>query len=117
MKRSIKKKPVFFTVLSFIFIGVGMGEIRAVDSFLDLNKTWTGDYDHMVDRHLIRALVPFSKTFYFLDGATQRGLTYEKLKGFETYINQKLGKKTVKVVPLPCSDSTVIVPMCSCTTW
>ncbi|MGD8543183.1 MAG: lytic transglycosylase F [Desulfobacteraceae bacterium] len=68
-------------------------------------QNWTGDFDEMVERHRIRALVPYSKTFYFLDGATQRGLTYDLLKGFEKHVNQKLGKKTLRVelvvIPTP----------------
>ena len=51
----------------------------------------------MAERHLIRALVPPSKTFYFLDGADQRGLTYELLKEFETYVNSELKRKTLKI--------------------
>ena len=57
----------------------------------------------MSERHLIRALVPPSKTFYFLDGADQRGLTYELLKEFETYLNTELKRKVlkIKVVVIP----------------
>lgn len=62
-----------------------------------LNKPWTGDFDAMVERHRIRALVVYSKTFYFLDGATQRGATYELFKAFEKTINGDLRKKTIKV--------------------
>jgi hypothetical protein len=28
---------------------------------------WTGDFDKMKERRLVRILVPFSKTIYFLD--------------------------------------------------
>jgi membrane-bound lytic murein transglycosylase MltF len=57
----------------------------------------------MTERHLIRALVPPSKTFYFLDGADQRGLTFELLKEFETYLNTELKRKAlkIKVVVIP----------------
>jgi membrane-bound lytic murein transglycosylase MltF len=41
--------------------------------------------------------VPPSKTFYFLDGADQRGLIYELLKEFETYLNTQLKRKTLKI--------------------
>jgi membrane-bound lytic murein transglycosylase MltF len=41
--------------------------------------------------------VPPSKTFYFLDGADQRGLIYELLKEFETYLNTELKRKTLKI--------------------
>ncbi len=62
-----------------------------------LVETWKGDFDGMVERLRIRALVPYSKTFYFLDGADQRGLTYDLLKAFEKHVNEELKKKTLKV--------------------
>jgi membrane-bound lytic murein transglycosylase MltF len=75
----------------------------AIGSDLKLVKKWSGDFDGMAERHLIRALVPPSKTFYFLDGADQRGLTYELLKEFETYLNNELQRKNlkIKVVVIP----------------
>jgi membrane-bound lytic murein transglycosylase MltF len=78
-------------------------EAPAIESILEQGKKWTGDFDGMVERHVIRALVPYSKTFYFLDGADQRGLTYEAFKEFEKYINKQLRKKTltVQVVIIP----------------
>jgi membrane-bound lytic murein transglycosylase MltF len=62
-----------------------------------LQQKWTGDFKAMAERGIIRALVVYSKTFYFLDGATQRGLSYDALQEFEKYVNKQLGTKTVKV--------------------
>jgi hypothetical protein len=33
---------------------------------------WTGDFDQMVERQMIRVLTVFSQTMYFLDGADQK---------------------------------------------
>lgn len=60
-------------------------------------NSWTGDWDGMVTRNQVRVLVPFSKTFYFLDGGRQRGLTYDLMKIFEKQINANLQRKTVQV--------------------
>jgi len=60
-------------------------------------KPWIGDFDEMAKRRTIRALVVYSKTFYFLDQGRQRGATYELLKQFEKLINQKLKTKTLKL--------------------
>ena len=60
-------------------------------------EPWFGDYEEMVDRRLIRALVTYSKTHYFLDGATQRGIAYEALKELEKEINRELDRKTLTV--------------------
>ncbi len=40
-------------------------------------RVWKGDLDRMKKRRLVRMLVAYSKTFYFLDKARQRGATYE----------------------------------------
>lgn len=94
----------FFTILTIfifslcIFFGtMNVPESLATGSALKLNKKWTGDFDKMAERNLIRILVPYSKTFYFLDRGHQRGLTYEAIKEFEKYLNHQLEKKTLKI--------------------
>ncbi len=87
---------LLFLCILFAF-NDGMAQEQSVEELLHLDQKWTGDYDGMVKRKIIRALVPFSKTFYFLDGADQRGLEYELLKEFEKYINKKLKTKTLRV--------------------
>jgi membrane-bound lytic murein transglycosylase MltF len=69
-----------------------------------LARPWFGDYEAMLERRVIRALVPLSKTYYFLDGAQQRGLSYEALRQFEDYINKGLGTRHLRV-------SIVILPV------
>ncbi len=61
------------------------------------NTPWKGDLDGMAARRVIRVLVVYSKTFYFLDGPQQRGLTYELLKEFETFVNRQYKTKTLKI--------------------
>ena len=87
--------PVIFVGLFCVMLSAI--EAKAIESDLELGKKWSGDFDGMAERHLIRALVPPSKTFYFLDGADQRGLIYELLKEFETYLNTELKRKTLKI--------------------
>jgi membrane-bound lytic murein transglycosylase MltF len=88
---------LFVAVLTLALVTMGITETRAVESVLGLDQKWTDDFDGMVERHKIRALVPYSKTFYFLDGADQRGITYELLTAFEKHINKKFKKKTLKI--------------------
>lgn len=67
---------------------------------VDIRK---GDLDALVEVRQIRALVVLSKTFYFLDGAEQRGLTYEMMRAFESDLNERLGLKSrpVHVIFIP----------------
>jgi len=68
-------------------------------------RPWKGDWDGILKRRTLRVLVVPSRTFYFVDKGTQRGLTYEAFKGFEDEINRKLKTKTLKFhvafIPVP----------------
>jgi len=69
------------------------------------NKPWTGDFNAMAKERAIRALVSYSKTFYFLDHGRQRGISHDLLKEFEKFVNKKLKTKHLKVhvvfIPVP----------------
>ncbi len=70
-----------------------------------LAKPFTGDFDEMVARRMIRVGVTFNRTFYFVDKGVQRGAAYEFGKAFEDELNKKLKTGNAKVnvvfVPLP----------------
>ena len=40
-------------------------------------KPFTGDFDEMVKRRLVRVGVTYNRTFYFVDHGVQRGIAYE----------------------------------------
>jgi membrane-bound lytic murein transglycosylase MltF len=48
-----------------------------------------GDFDAMRKRRLIRVLVPYNKTAFFIDKGQPRGTAVDAFKLFEDYINQK----------------------------
>ncbi len=94
---------VLLASVLFLILGSESNASQALEDdqfsakFRQALKTWTGDWDGMVTRNQIRVLVPFSKTFYFLDGGRQRGLTYDAMKIFEKQINKDLKRKIVQV--------------------
>ncbi len=108
-KRTLTILFVFVAML-FSFATSNIADAEVDQSILESNEKWTGDFDGMVERHLIRALVPYSKTFYFLDGGDQRGLTYESLVGFDKYVNKQLGKKTmtIRLVVIPTTRDRLL---------
>ena len=75
-----------------------------------IHKPFTGDFDALVARRVIRAGVPFNRTFYFVDKGTQRGLSYEYLMMFEEAVNRKLrtGDLRIHVVLLPLAADALI---------
>ncbi len=62
-----------------------------------------GDFDEMLERRSLRALVVYNKMMYFLDGATQRGITYESLENFEKFVNEKheFGARKFDIIYIP----------------
>ena len=62
---------------------------------------WKGDLDGMLQRGVVRVLTVHNPMFYFLDGATKRGATYELMKLFEEELNKKFNttwKNRVSVI-------------------
>ncbi len=74
---------------------ISRGEVTAQGEIQ--NQEWIGDYEEMVQDRIIRVLIPYSKTFYFLDGAMQRGLSYEGAKTFEKYVNARHKTRHLKI--------------------
>jgi len=56
-------------------------------------KPWTGDFDAMLERRVIRILVPYSRTLYFVDKGRERGLTAELAREFENHLNTRYAKQ------------------------
>ncbi len=75
-----------------------------------LSERFTGDLDEMVKYRRIRALVIYSKTFYFYDRGRPRGLSCEGLLEFERFLNKKLktGKLAVHILFIPVSRDQLI---------
>jgi membrane-bound lytic murein transglycosylase MltF len=75
-----------------------------------LMRPFVGDWNAIKPRGVLRALVVYNKTFYFVDRGSQRGATYEMLKAFEDDINKKLKSKAIKfsVVFVPVSRDELI---------
>jgi membrane-bound lytic murein transglycosylase MltF len=74
------------------------------ESLLPANDVWTGDLDGMQERKRIRILVPFSKTFYFIDKGRQYGITYDVGTEFGVWLNQRIKSKRIKL-------SVIFVPV------
>ena len=82
----------------FVFMpSIPFAHADEVKKMLKLNEVRTGDFDGMVTRRVIRALVVHNKMLYFLDGVTQRGTSYDGLKEFEKFVNKKLKTRTLKI--------------------
>ncbi|MGF6548962.1 transglycosylase SLT domain-containing protein [Paraburkholderia youngii] len=76
------------------------------------NQPFTGDFDAMLDRRLIRVLVPYSRTLYVNEQGHERGLTAGLMRDFERYLNRKyqatLGKRPLTLVIIPTTRDQLL---------
>lgn len=73
-------------------------------------EPWLGDFDGMVERRVIRVVVPFGGYQFYYQGGRPRGANYELLMHFENYVNEELGRRNVKVhvLVIPVSGEELI---------
>ena len=73
-------------------------------------RPFKGDWDAIKKRGMLRALVVYSHTLYFVDKGQQRGGTYEVLKAFQDELNTQLKTKAFRfqVVFIPVSRDELI---------
>jgi membrane-bound lytic murein transglycosylase MltF len=75
-------------------------------------REWKGDADGMIERRIIRMVVPYSRTLYFNDKGRERGLTAEFARDLERFVNQKyrkeLAKRPVTVFLIPTTRDKLI---------
>ncbi len=60
-------------------------------------EVWTGDFDGMAERRVVRALVVYNKMLFFMDRGTQRGGSHDLLMEFEKFVNKKMKTGTIKI--------------------
>ena len=104
-----------FRSLSFfaVVLAVGFGWIsvppraNAEDgkTALPEYRTWIGDFDEMQKRRLIRIIVPYSKTIFFIDKGEQLGTAAEWGDEFDKWLNKgiksELERIRIAFVPTP----------------
>ena len=71
---------------------------------------WKGDYEGMIERRVIRVLVPYGGYQFYYDDGQPKGAVYELVQRFETYINEQLGRRNIKVyvVVIPVSRDELL---------
>src|SRR5215475_5105224 len=76
------------------------------------NKPWTGDFDKMLERRVIRVYAPFSRSLYYNDKGRERGIAVELVRDWERYINVKyakqLGKRPLTIYVAPATRDKLL---------
>ena len=88
------------------------GEAAAPRKLQIANKAWTGDFDKMLERRIIRIYAPFSRSLYFSDKGRERGIAVELARDWERYLNVKyakqLGKRPLTVYIAPATRDKLL---------
>ncbi len=73
---------------------------------------WSGDFDGMIERRLVRVAVPYGRSLFYHDRGRERGLTADIVRKFEEYLNKKyrksLAKRPITVVLIPTTRDQLI---------
>src|SRR3982751_1860059 len=76
------------------------------------NKPWTGDFDQMLERRMLRIYAPFSRSLYFNDKGRERGIAVELARDWERYLNVKyakqLGKRPLTIYVAPATRDKLL---------
>ncbi|MDX1506719.1 MAG: transporter substrate-binding domain-containing protein [Woeseiaceae bacterium] len=80
------------------------------EEFRVIWEPWTGDLEGMVDRRVIRVVVPYGGYQFYYEDGQPKGAVHELLRHFERYINDELGRRNVRVyiVTVPLSRDHLI---------
>ncbi len=102
----MKNRLRLISALIFLFAAQALATTPELRKLLIENKSFTGDLDKMIERRMIRVIVPYSRTLYFGDKGREEGITAENVRDFEIYINKKYAKElgnrpiTVYIAPI-----------------
>ena len=82
----------------------------ADDDILGLENTAFGDLDSIIARGYIRVLVPYSKTYYYVEGMKRYGLAFELVNLFEKELNRQLKyyPPKIRVIFIPVSRKHIL---------
>ncbi|RMH32292.1 MAG: lytic transglycosylase F [Nitrospirae bacterium] len=109
----IGRTVAFASILWLTMIGLmsGLPAYGAEDPLLqDLphTKPFTGDLAEMKRRHMIRVLVSYSKTNFFIVKGQPHGFEYELLQQFGKFVNKGVSRKHLKTriifIPTPFEE-------------
>lgn len=93
---------------------IGTGPVLALETASPMERAVTerfvGDYDEMKRDQIVRVLIPYSITDYYLEKGQEKGLAAEYLRLFEERLNKGIRKEAdkVRVVLLPTRRDLLI---------
>ncbi len=106
--------PRYTTVLLFLVVYFAFGHLvhlhlifakETLEPTLEVQEPFLGDLPAMKTRHVIRALVTYSKTNFFIVKGQPHGFEYDLLQRYAKWLNQGIKKRELKTrivfIPVP----------------
>lgn len=92
-------------IATLTIVAAGAEHASPAGTALPMLKAWTGDLDGMKSRRVIRILVPYSKTIYFIDKGEEFGTAGELGEALSAWLNKGKTKEIDRIrvgfVPTP----------------
>ncbi|QWD63663.1 transglycosylase SLT domain-containing protein [Polynucleobacter sp. MWH-UH2A] len=105
---NLQKIFTWLAIASLCFVSIS-SHAQSSRSLTSGDELWTGTYDQMLERGLIRVAVPYDRTIYINDKGTPRGLAVDMARVYESWANAKnagqgKNKVVVKLIPVARAD-------------
>ena len=71
--------------------------IGEIETILPLPEAWLGDLDGMLERRMVRILVPYNEMLYFHDKGRERGIVHDAGIELQKWLNRKYGRKSMPI--------------------
>ncbi len=102
MRAVIQRLATLFTIVLALVPSAAMAQVlERSDAFTvpfeEVWAPWTGDLDGMIERRVIRAVVPYGGYQFYYEEGEPKGAVWELLKRLEDHLNEKLGRRNIRV--------------------
>ena len=91
-------------VLAVVGLALPAHGMKSADTLTEfVLEPWFGDYSAMKKDKVVRVLISYSITSYYIDKGKQKGITSEYMREFENFLNKGVKKKfdKVRIVMIP----------------
>ena len=86
-------RALFLLALAALAVAAESRAAPAREPLAIADVHWTGDFDAMLQRRIIRIYAPYSRSLYFIDRGRERGVGAELARDFERWINRKYARR------------------------
>jgi membrane-bound lytic murein transglycosylase MltF len=91
----IRYPLILLTVLLFGSPAFGLSSADSLTT--GISKSWTGDFSAMKKDKVVRVLMPYSITSYYIDNGQEKGVVVEYMRKFEAFLNKGIKKELDKI--------------------